>query len=156
MFGIYIWERYMLRVRVLEEWQRMLIEINGEINYSAQSMSQICRQMSQTSVYGKKFWDGIAKKTEERNAGLPSEFWREHLSEYRYIELLSNEDKEIICQFGESFGTLDIYSQINEIELFEKRLEQNLDDAKQKMAEQKKICIVMGVISGMMTGICLL
>ena len=90
MFGRYIWERYMLRVKVLEEWQRMLIEINGEINYSAQSMSQICRQMSKTSVYGKKFWDGIAKKTEERNAGLPGEFWREHLREYRYIELLSN------------------------------------------------------------------
>lgn len=53
MFGRYIWERYMLRVKVLEEWQRMLIEINGEINYSAQSMSQICRQMSKTSVYGK-------------------------------------------------------------------------------------------------------
>ena len=82
MFGRYIWERYMLRVKVLEEWQRMLIEINGEINYSAQSMSQICRQMSKTSVYGKKFWDGIAKKTEERNAGLPGEFWREHLREY--------------------------------------------------------------------------
>jgi len=37
MFGRYIWERYMLRVKVLEEWQRMLIEINGEINYSAQA-----------------------------------------------------------------------------------------------------------------------
>ena len=47
MFGRYIWERYMLRVKVLEEWQRMLIEINGEINYSAQSMSQICRCQKQ-------------------------------------------------------------------------------------------------------------
>lgn len=69
---------------------------------------------------------------------------------------MSNEDREIICQFGESFGTLDICSQINEIELFEKRLEKNLSDARQKMVEQKKICIVMGVISGMMMGICLL
>lgn len=74
-------------------------------------------------MFTEKILGRHSKKTEERNAGLPGEFWREHLREYRYIELLSNEDKEIICQFGESFGTLDICSQINEIELFEKRLE---------------------------------
>lgn len=145
----------MLRVKVLEEWQRILIGISGEISYSAQSMSQLCVQMSENCVYGKKFWSGIAKKVDEKNSGLPSEFWKEQLGEYKYMELLSAEDKNIICQFGESFGTLDIYSQINELELFEKRLEQNLSEAKQKMAEQKKVCIFMGVISGMMTGICL-
>ncbi len=74
MFGRYIWERYMLRVKVLEEWQRMLIEINGEINYSAQSMSQICRQMSKTSVYGKKFWDGIAKRQRKEMQGFRVNF----------------------------------------------------------------------------------
>ncbi|MBU5479248.1 stage III sporulation protein AB [Eubacterium sp. MSJ-13] len=155
MVGLYIWERYMLRVRVLEEWQRILIEISGEISYSAQSMSQLCVQISESCVYGKKFWSDIARKVEEKDAGLPGEFWREHLSEYKYMELLSAEDKNIIYQFGGSFGTLDIYSQINEIELFEKRLEQNLSEARQKMVEQKKVCIFMGVISGMMTGICL-
>ena len=76
MFGRYIWERYMLRVKVLEEWQRMLIEINGEINYSAQSMSQICRQMSKTSVYGKKFWDGIAKDRGKEMQGFRVNFER--------------------------------------------------------------------------------
>ena len=45
MAGIYAWERYMLRVRVLEEWQTIFIEIAGEINYSAESMSQICSRM---------------------------------------------------------------------------------------------------------------
>lgn len=155
MAGLYIWERYMLRVRVLEEWQRILIEISGEINYSAQSMSQLCVQMAESCVYGKKFWSGIAKLIDEKNSGLPSKFWKKQLREYKYMELLSAEDKNIICQFGESFGTLDIYSQINEIELFEKRLEQNLIEARRKMAEQKKVCIFIGVISGMMTGICL-
>ena len=138
----------MLRVKVLEEWQRMLIEINGEINYSAQSMSQICRQMSKTSVYGKKFWDGIAKKTEERNAGLPGEFWREHLREYRYIELLSNEDREIICQFGESFGTLDICSQINEIELFEKDLKKICLMPDKKWLNRKKYVLLWVLFQG--------
>lgn len=156
MAGIYVWERYMLRVRILEEWQRILLEIGGEINYSAKSMSQVCEQISRISIYGRKFWKGIAEKFEERNAGLPGELWREYLGEYKYIELLSNEDRNIICQFGESFGTLDIYSQISEIELFEKRLEQNLNDAKDKMNGQKKVCIFMGLISGMMAGICLL
>lgn len=155
MVGLYVWERYMLRVRILEEWQKILLEIGGEINYSAKSMSQICMQISQTSIYGKKFWNGMAKRIEEKSAGLPGEFWGEYLNEYMYIELLSIEDRNIICQFGESFGTLDIYSQVNEIELFEKRLEQNLIEAKHKMNEQKKVCIFMGVISGMMTGICL-
>lgn len=155
MAGLYIWERYMLRVRVLEEWQRILIEISGEISYSGQSMSQLCVQMAKNCIYGKKFWEEIGRKAEEKNSGLPGEFWGEHLNEYKYIELLSVEDKNIICQFGQSFGTLDIYSQINEIELFEKRLEQNLSEARKKMAEQKKVCIFMGIISGMMTGICL-
>ena len=56
MAGIYAWERYMLRVRVLEEWQTIFIEIAGEINYSAESMSQICSRIENMSVYGKKFW----------------------------------------------------------------------------------------------------
>ena len=156
MVGVYIWERYMLRVRVLEEWQRILLTISGEINYSAESMSQICRQMEQLSVYGKSFWREIATRTEERNAGLPGEIWKQYLYKYNYWELLSVEDKNIIYQFGESFGTLDIYSQINEIEMFEKRLEHNVNEARHKMLEQKKICIFMGVISGLMVGVCLL
>ena len=53
MAGIYAWERYMLRVRVLEEWQTIFIEIAGEINYSAESMSQICSRIENMSVYGK-------------------------------------------------------------------------------------------------------
>ena len=131
MAGIYAWERYMLRVRVLEEWQTIFIEIAGEINYSAESMSQICSRIENMSVYGKKFWGEMSKQT-------------------KYAE-----DKNIIYRFGESFGTLDIYSQINEIKMYEKRIEGNISDARQKMREQKKVCIFMGLISGLMAGICL-
>ena len=55
-----------------------------------------------------------------------------------------------------SFGTDKPMNVFGGWQDYEKRLEKNLSDARQKMVEQKKICIVMGVISGMMTGICLL
>ena len=113
MAGIYAWERYMLRVRVLEEWQTIFIEIAGEINYSAESMSQICSRIENMSVYGKKFWGEMSKQTKYKNEGLIGTFWKEYLDGYKYWELLSAEDKNIIYRFGESFGTLDIYSQIN-------------------------------------------
>ena len=131
MAGIYAWERYMLRVRVLEEWQTIFIEIAGEINYSAESMSQICSRIENMSVYGKKFWGEMSKQTKYKNEGLIGTFWKEY------------------------FGTLDIYSQINEIKMYEKRIEGNISDARQKMREQKKVCIFMGLISGLMAGICL-
>ena len=144
-----------LRVRVLEEWQTIFIEIAGEINYSAESMSQICSRIENMSVYGKKFWGEMSKQTKYKNEGLIGTFWKEYLDGYKYWELLSAEDKNIIYRFGESFGTLDIYSQINQIKMYEKRIEGNISDARQKMREQKKVCIFMGLISGLMAGICL-
>lgn len=107
------------------------------------------------SVYGKKFWGEMSKQTKYKNEGLIGTFWKEYLDGYKYWELLSAEDKNIIYRFGESFGTLDIYSQINEIKMYEKRIEGNISDARQKMREQKKVCIFMGLISGLMAGICL-
>ena len=156
MAGMYVWERYKLRVRVLEEWQKILLEISGQISYSAESMSQICRQIEEASTYGKRFWRDISIQMEEKKAGLPGNIWKNNLCKYNYWEILSAEDKRIIYQFGESFGTLDIYSQVNEIKLYEKRIEHNVNEARQKMIEQKKVCLFMGIISGMMAGICLL
>ena len=83
----------------------------------------------------------------EKNEGLIGTFWKEYLDGYKYWELLSAEDKNIIYRFWESFGTLDIYSQINEIKMYEKRIEGNISDARQKMREQKKVCIFMGLVS---------
>ena len=89
MAGIYAWERYMLRVRVLEEWQTIFIEIAGEINYSAESMSQICSRIENMSVYGKKFWGEMSKQTKYKNEGLIGTFWKEYLDEYLCQTIIS-------------------------------------------------------------------
>ena len=155
MCGWYFSNRYLGRIRLLEEWQQLLQCLYGEIEYSACDIYEILHKLSERCKYSKKFWIQTAKELNMHEGMTFSEIWQKHISEIEMWDSLNREERGIIESLGKNIGNLDRETQLNTLKIFQDRLCINLSKAKEEYAMQAKLCHVICITAGIFIGVLL-
>ena len=156
MSGHYFARKYLIRIYILEELEQAIRFMYGEIEYSADDISEVFGQLLPHSSYLKGFWEMVrGRLLESRGQDLCS-IWKEAMESEGVFALLADEDILLIEGLGKNIGSLDRQSQLGVLKLFEKRLGSIIEEAKGAYKGQAKVCHVVGVTAGIFISVLLI
>lgn len=134
--------RLKLRVRQLEDSIRFLQRMEGEIQYTACPIAQIMEQHREDAVLllecANRMADGMKFQTA----------WVQAVTQGKGTSGLTREDKTYLIEFGSTFGGMDQMGQIAACRLTLTRLEQQLTQARQDVAQKSKLYGSLGILCG--------
>lgn len=155
-FGGYFAERLAGRLRLLEELQRDLQYLYGEIEYSACNMPELFEKLSKRGGALKEFWGALSVRLFDRRGCTFSEIWKIQTMEMAGTLSFSEEGRRLFLELGDNLGNLDRMTQLNTLKLFQERLVLILKTASEEFKEREKVCYVLGVTAGLFLCILLL
>lgn len=154
--SLYIVERNSMRIRLLEEWEEVLFYLQGEISYSASSLTELIYRLSFGKRVMKPFWKEMERALYEKEGGSFGEIWKKTLDADAMTGYLKEKEKEILYSIGRNLGQTDRDTQLHTIQVFQKRLHHILEIAQTEFRQKQKVCMVVGITAGLMLGILLL
>ena len=156
MSGHYFAGKYLIRIHILEELEQAIRFMYGEIEYSADDISEVFEKLLVHSSYFKCFWEAVREGLLARKGKDLSSIWKEVMENESVFKLLSHEDILLIGELGKNIGSLDRQSQLGALKLFEKRLGSILEEARGAYKGQAKVCHVVGVTAGIFISVLLI
>lgn len=156
MSGHYFARKYLTRIYILEELEQAIRFMYGEIEYSADDISEVFGRLLLNSSYLKGFWAVVRERLLARDGQDLSSIWKEAMESERVFSLLLDGDILLIGGLGKNIGSLDRQSQLGVLKLFERRLGSIIEEAKGEYRGQAKVCHVVGVTAGIFISILLI
>lgn len=145
------------RLEILNEFEKSLVLLTGEIKYSAATLPEAVSSVgNRTNGYIKDFYNNVSKRVAGSPEIMFSKIWEEEIKNIFNVEMLDTEDAEIISELGAQLGHLDISMQLRSIELCIKRLNERQLDAAEIIKTKSKLYKTMGVAGGALITLVLL
>lgn len=145
------------RLEILNEFEKSLILLKGEIKYSAASLPEAVLSVSnRTSELIKEFYERIYEQISNNNELKFKTVWEESVTEVFKDDILSTEDKAVIREPGTQLGHLDVSMQLRSIDLCMDRLKERQMSAAEDIKEKSKLYKTMGVAGGVLVMLVLL
>lgn len=154
--GWYAVSRYATRIRVLQELEQALQFLYGEISYSACDMVELMGKLSLRGGAFESFWKGIQELLLQHRGQPFLTYWKSQLTQIHGYQHLTGEDRSFIEKIGSNLGNLDRQTQLDTIQLFQKRLERTIGQAVNEFHGKAKISMVLGVTVGLFLAILLI
>lgn len=156
-FSMYFAVKEKYRLQELEELERGMLYLQGQITYLsaplAQAMAVVGRKMNgQTGIVFRK----IAEKLDEQKEPSAEAVWNGVWQEEGRGTFLSAEDLDIILHFGKSLGYLDRTQQENSIRLLLRYIEEALGQGRKRMEKNGRLYYGVGCLSGLLIIVTLL
>lgn len=161
LFGIFIIsaiigkmlsEKYINRVNELQEMKNALNIFKTKIKFTYEPIPKIFENIGKNSSnnIGKLF---ISAKNKMEN-DIASNSWQEAVNEY--TGFLNKEDKHIIKMLSKQLGETDVDGQVSQIEVTEKFLDEQINQAQQEKEKNVKLFQKLGITAGLMIVIILI
>lgn len=156
-FGAYFAMREKYRLQELEELERGLIYLQGQISYLSAPLAEAIGNISwkMNGQLGTLFQQ-IAEKLEERQGDSAEKIWQEIWGNGRGATFLSSEDIDAVFLFGKSLGYLDKAQQENSIHLLLRYIENALEQGRKRLEKNGRLYYGMGGLSGLLIVVTLL
>lgn len=151
--AFYAIERKARRIQLLEEWEEVLLYLQGEISYSGCSLLELMCRLGSGQRVMQGFWKKMESALLEKDGGSFGQIWEKTLREDVMTGFLEEQDREILYHIGKNLGQTDRSTQLHTIQVFRERLHQRLEAAQGEFYQKKKVCIAVGITTGMMLGI---
>lgn len=137
------------RIEQLQEIQRMVLFVQGEILYKKAALPEALRNSAgKIKSPFDLFLREIAGRADEFDGIRFSHLFEQGVGERLRNTALTKEDKEELIRFGESLGYLDIGMQKNAILFYLKELEQKIAYLQQEVPQKRKLYQSLGVMGG--------
>lgn len=152
MLGFTVVSAMKKRVFELQEIERVIGYIEGELRYNHALLYEAVMKCSQKADKCLKPWlDNLCKSLTALSANDLSvnEIWQRELSYLLEDTYLMESDIELLKNFGQAFGYLDVCAQENAIKLEKDRYHQELVCLSGKLKEKTKLVLYMSVLSGL-------
>lgn len=131
----------------------MLQLIENEIHYCALPVRELLETVSKTKELAEL--DFVSSCSEKYTVnGNFSETWRLCLAESACG--LNEDDKKLLCSFGDALGTTDVTGQIHLCRLHARLLEERLERAQQEKEQQGKMYTNLGTLTGVFLAVILI
>ena len=148
LMGYLFSKDYIERINRLEQIQKMLILLKGEISYSNNSVQEALENISEM-IEG-KVGEFVAKVQESfKKAEMP-------LSVAWSLGVDNIFDKNSLKDFGRGLGITDRQTQINNIEKYQSQIQLTIKELKAEKNEKCKLYRMLGITCGAFLGIVLI
>ena len=145
LMGYLFSKDYIERINRLEQIQKMLILLKGEISYSNNSVQEALENISEM----------IEGKVGEFVTNVQESFKKsENIFDKK--SSLKSEDKNSLKDFGRGLGITDRQTQINNIEKYQSQIQLTIKELKAEKNEKCKLYRMLGITCGAFLGIVLI
>lgn len=137
------------RLDILNEFEKSLVLLKGEIKYSAASLPESIQSVSKrTSNEVMSFYKNLSEKIMESKDIALSKLWEEEVKGTLKTEEIKQEDLELFIDLGKQLGHLDVDMQIKNIDLCISRLKERQVEAEEDIKMKSKLYRTLGVSGG--------
>lgn len=156
-WGAYFAAREKYRLQELEELERAILLLQGQIRYLSAPLPEVMEGISwkMEGVIGGIF-ARAAKRMTLREGESAEEIWEEVWREDIDHTFLLAEDMEAVFLFGKSLGYLDKEQQEGSIRLLLRYIEQALEQGRKRLEKNGRLYYGMGCLSGLLLVVTLL
>ena len=156
-FGAYFAGKEKYRLQELEELERALLLLQGQISYLSAPLPEVLASISwkMEGAIGTAFWTA-AERMAERDGATAEEIWQEVWEEELRHTFLNREDAEALLLFGRSLGYLDKSQQEGSIRLFLRYIEGALAQGRKRLEKNGRLYYGIGCLSGLLLVVTLL
>ena len=137
LLGVQKSRQFTKRIEQLQELQRIVLLIQGEILYKNAALPEALRSSA-----------GKAGRADAFDGVRFSDLFETEIKEQLKGTALTKEDKEEFARFGESLGYLDVEMQKNAMKLYLKELEQKIEYLQKEIPQKRKLYQSLGVMGG--------
>lgn len=149
LMGYLFSKDYIERINRLEQIQKMLILLKGEISYSNNSVQEALENISEM-IEGKV--EEFVTKVQEsfKKSEIPlSVAWSLGVDNiFDKKSSLKSEDKNSLKDFGRGLGITDRQTQINNIEKYQSQIQLTIKELKAEKNEKCKLYRMLGITCG--------
>lgn len=145
------------RLDILNEFEKSLVLLKGEIKYSAASLPESVLSVSnRTNGIIKDFYKSVSETIFNSPELLFSKVWEEECGKSFKLYEINQEDLNLIIDLGALLGHLDVDMQIKNIELSINRLKERQLDATEDIKNKSKLYKTLGISGGALLTLLLL
>ena len=151
LMGYLFSKDYIERINRLEQIQKMLILLKGEISYSNNSVQEALENISEM-IEGKV--GEFVTKVQEIPLSVAWSLGVDNIFDKK--SSLKSEDKNSLKDFGRGLGITDRQTQINNIEKYQSQIQLTIKELKEEKNEKCKLYRMLGITCGAFLGIVLI
>lgn len=145
------------RLDILNEFEKSLVLLKGEIKYSAASLPESVLSVSnRTNGMIRDFYKNVSETILNSPEILFSKVWEDECQKCFSLEEINQEDLNLIIDLGAQLGHLDVDMQIKNIELCINRLKERQLDATEDIKNKSKLYKTLGISGGALLTLLLL
>ncbi len=145
IIGKMLSKKYVRRLEELEEMQNALNILKNKIKFTYEPIPEIFEEISSTSNKNiGNIFKSAKIKMNNSNANIA---WQESIQES--TNNLTQEDKNVLMSLSKLLGQTDIEGQISQIEITEKFLENQIQEALKEKQKNEKLYLKLGTITGL-------
>ena len=142
-------EKMKKRLMEMQYIRRYVLFMKGEIRYGNKTLPETLLQLEKrANGVWKQFFKKTGEKLWDTSNGTLACIWKEEVEHSLSASLLRAEEKKEWKELGENLGYLDQEMQINLLEIYEEHIGESIEQEKERMSTQTKLCQVLGVMSG--------
>lgn len=145
LLGRYLSKKYVIRVNQLEEMKNALNMFKTKIKFTYEPIPEIFGEIAQNTndIVGEIF--ETAK--EKMKTTTANQAWEEAVEQCETE--LSKEDKYVIKTLSKLLGQTDVEGQVSQIEITQKFLETQLEEAQKEKEKNEKLYSKLGTTIGL-------
>lgn len=156
-FGAFFAMKEKYRLQELEELERGLLYLQGQITYLSAPLAEALESVSwKMSGQIGSIFQQVAEKLQGRQAESAEMVWKEVWQKEGGHTFLFTEDREAVLLFGKSLGYLDKVQQENSIQLLLRYIEESRQQGKTRLEKNGRLYYGMGCLSGLLIIVTLL
>lgn len=149
LLGMYFSENIRHKKERLVIIQKMLSEISGFIRWNSLTMHEIARKLSENKEFSLVEFIGNLSENCKEMRSFPNAWDKAVRSDRK----LSEQEKKLLQEIGNSLGTTDIQGQVSAIDMYIARVEKMVQEEGEKYKIKGKMYRSLGIAFGAMTGI---
>jgi stage III sporulation protein AB len=145
LIGRYLSKKYVIRVNELEEMKNALNMFQSKIKFTYDPIPQIFEEISKNTsqCIGNIFLEA-KQKMQMKTANIA---WEEAIEESQ--NSLTKEDKHVLKTLSKLLGQTDVEGQTSQIEITQKFLETQLQEAQEQRIRNEKLYSKLGTTIGL-------
>ena len=150
-FGAYFAAKEKYRLQELEELERGMIYLQGQIGYLSSPLAEAFENISwkMNGQLGELFRQ-TAERLKERQGESAEKVWQEIWENGKKRTFLSAEDTEAVLLFGKSLGYLDKNQQEKSIQLLLRYIAHALEQGRKRLEKNGRLYYGVGGLSGLL------
>lgn len=157
LFGQCMAQQLKERVFLMEQMEKYLILIKGDIQYGQMTLSQILSPLVKTAAGPyQDFFQKLVERMDTFDGTCLSQIWQETVQEKLSKNALKKEDLELFCEISQFLGVKDAASQIAALEHQLSILNFHTQNIRSQMPGKVMVARTIGITSGIFLAVLLI